>query len=132
MKIFFIHLPKQHNDYELHSYVIPIILKEKFDKNKFVENDFYGKDKKLNKNIFGFYFKFMLLKNYNLKPFPNINLNTKELDNYIFSKYREANIINKEKCENTDKIFHLKDDNSKELSKLYNMKLNMRMVKKRN
>ena len=65
---------QQHFDYELHSYVIQNILKEKYNQNKFVENDFYGKDKKLNKNIFGFYFKFMLLKDYNLKPFPNINL----------------------------------------------------------
>jgi len=59
---------QQHIDYELHAYVIPKILKEKYDQNKFVENDFYRKDKKLNKNIIGFYFKFMFLKNYNLKP----------------------------------------------------------------
>ena len=49
-------------------YIIAHTLKEKYDQNKFVENDYNGKDKKLNKNTIGFYFKFMFLKDYYLKP----------------------------------------------------------------
>ena len=105
---------QHHIDYELHSYVIPNILKEKIDQNKFVENDFYGKDKKLNKNIIGFYFKIMFLKDYNLKPtYAKIK----------FNKLFPNNVINKEKFGNTDKIFHLKDDNGKELSKVIQYKI---------
>ena len=36
---------------------------------------------------------------------------------YIINKYREARKINKENFENNEKIFHLLDDNSKEISK---------------
>lgn len=50
------------------------------------------------------------------KLFPNINISTKEYDNYIYGKYREARGINKEKIENTEKFFHLKDDEDKEIS----------------
>ena len=47
----------------------------------------------------------MLLKDYNLKPFPNINLTTKELDNYIFSKEEKLMLLIKKNLKALIKFF---------------------------
>lgn len=115
-------------EYDKHSYVIPEKLKLKYDNKEFTEKDFLTNDKKeLNKYNIGMFIKFMCFEDFNLTPtyakikfnklFPNIKINTKDLDYYIYGKYREAKNINKEKIENTNKIFHLLDDNQIEISK---------------
>ena len=118
----------KHIEYDKHSYVIPEKLKLKYDNKEFTEKDFLINDNKdLNKYNIGMFIKFMCLEDSELRPtyakikfnklFPNIKINTKEIDYYIYGKYREAKNINKEKIENTKKIFHFFDDNQIEISK---------------
>ena len=54
------------------------------------------------------------------KKFPNINLNDKSLETYIYTKYREAN---KEKIVNTESLFHIKDNNNNKLTETINYKI---------
>lgn len=49
------------------------------------------------------------------KKFLNVNTSDKELDNYIYTKYREANKTNKELIINTEKLFHLKNNDNNEM-----------------
>ena len=125
----------KHIEWEKHSYIITDNLKNKFDSDNFLEQDFFDNNNKLSKYNIGIYFKLMFLRDYNLMPtfakinfhkkFPNIDITQKEIDNYIYGKYREARVINKEKMENIEKIFHLKDDNGIEIAQTidYEIKL---------
>ena len=113
----------KHIPYEQHSYIIPKILKEKFNNDLFNENDF----KNNLKNI-GHYFKLLFLKDYTLDPttaksifsrrFPNIDLTGNDINTYIKTKYKESQKINHEKIKNTEKIFSLCDENGILLSKV--------------
>lgn len=77
--------------------------------------------------------KLLFLKDYNLTPtdakiifnknFPNIKINDKAVENYIYTKYREANKINKELLTNTEKIFHLKDNDNNEITETIKYKI---------
>lgn len=58
----------QHKDYEFHSYLLSVQLKEKYDIKLFLEKDCLNKDKLLDKYIIGIYFKLLFLSYYNLKP----------------------------------------------------------------
>ena len=57
------------------------------------------------------------------KKFPNINLNDKSLETYIYTKYREVNKANKEKIVNTESLFHIKNNNNNELTETINYKI---------
>ena len=57
------------------------------------------------------------------KKFPNINLNDKSLETYIYTKYREANKANKEKIVNNESLFHIKDNDNNELTETINYKI---------
>ena len=97
----------KHIEWEKHSYIISDNLKIKFDNDNFLEKDFFDDNNKLSKYYIGIYFKLIFLKDYNLMPtfakinfhkkFPNIVITQKEIDNYIYGKYRAARVINKEK-----------------------------------
>ena len=77
--------------------------------------------------------KVFFLKDYNLVPtdakiifikkFPNISLKDKLLDNYIYTKYRKDNKINKELIESAEKLFHIKDNNNNEITETISYKI---------
>lgn len=108
-----------HIPYENHSYVIPKLMKEKYEKDEFIEEDF-----KNNIKILGQYFKLMFLKDYTLDPtitksifknkFPNIDLSGNDINTYITTKYKEAKAINNDKIINKEKIFKLLDEKGNE------------------
>lgn len=110
-----------HIEYELYSYIIPKIAKEKYDKDLYVEEDFKILDLKtntysLNKKKIGEYFKQYFLDKEEIKPtsaiilfnrkFPNIDLT--QLKSYISTKHREVQLIISEKYANSDKLSILK------------------------
>ena len=113
-----------HIPYENHSYVIPKLMKEKYEKDEFIEEDF-----KNNIKILGHYFKLMFLKDYTLDPtiaksifknkFPNIDLSGTDINTYITTKYKEAKAINNDKIINKEKIFKLLDEKGNVISKVY-------------
>ena len=57
------------------------------------------------------------------KKFPYINLEDKSLDTYIYTKYREANKVKKERINNTESLFHMIDENNNELTETINYKI---------
>ena len=71
--------------YEKHSYIIPIILKEKYSENKFNENDFRN-----NLKFIGNYFYMMFIEDYKItsieakiifkKKFPHIKITDKDIN----------------------------------------------------
>lgn len=54
---------QEHVAYEKHIYAIPLIIKEKYDNNSFIADDF-----KDNLKLLGNYFKIMFIKDYRLTP----------------------------------------------------------------
>ena len=113
-----------HIPYENHSYVIPKLMKEKYEKDEFIEEDF-----KNNIKILGHYFKLMFLKDYTLDPtiaksifknkFPNIDLSGSDINTYITTKSKEPKTINNDKIINKEKIFKLLDEKGNIISKVY-------------
>ena len=99
-------------------------MKEKYEKDEFIEEDF-----KNNIKILGHYFKLMFLKDYTLDPtiaksifknkFPNIDLSGADINTYITTKYKEAKAINNDKIINKEKIFKLLDEKGNVISKVY-------------
>ena len=50
--------------------------------------------------------------------FPNIDINSKEINNYIRTQYRIMKIIHSEYIKNTESIFELKDNKGEIISKI--------------
>ena len=109
-----------------------MIYKNKFENNSFEEKDFLN-DLEVNKESIGSYMKLLILNEFHLthtdvkilfhKKFPFINLKDKSLDTYIYYKYKEVNKINKERINNTESLFHIKDENNNELTEAINYKI---------
>ena len=109
-----------------------MIYKNKFENNTFETQDFLN-NTEINKEALGAYMKLLFLNDFHLTPtdakiifhkkFPNINLNDKSLETYIYTKYREANKANKEKIVNNESLFHIKDNDNNELTETINYKI---------
>ena len=109
-----------------------MIYKNKFENNTFETQDFLN-NTEINKEALGAYMKLLFLNDFQLTPtdakitfhkkFPNINLNDKSLETYIYTKYREANKANKEKIVNNESLFHIKDNDNNELTETINYKI---------
>ena len=59
---------EKHIDYEEQSYILSEIVKNKFNKDKFIEKDFLDISKNINEKTLGLYFKCRFLNDYNLPP----------------------------------------------------------------
>lgn len=121
--IFKLNVFTTHKSYEDHSYNFNEYYRKKFKDNNFKEEDF---DKNNSKKIIGKYFKNLFFEDENLIPtlakekfhtkFPNININEKEIDNYIKVKHREMKKLHSEKIINTKSLFELQDREGNKIS----------------
>lgn len=106
-----------HKSYEDHTYNFNEFYRKKFKENSFKEEL---------KKIIGEYFKNLFYEDENLIPtiakekfhnkFPNININEKEIDNYIKVKHREMKKVHIEKIINTKSLFELQDREGNKIS----------------
>ena len=55
--------------YNIHCYIIPQNIKQKYENNIFIENNFLEKNNTINKQIPGEYFKYMFVNDIMLKPY---------------------------------------------------------------
>ena len=80
-----------------------------------MNNTLYESDFKDNLKLIGNYFKYLFINDITLDPtiaksifknkFHNIDIRRNDTNTYIISKYRETKNINRDKIDNTVKIF---------------------------